>query len=97
MNAQAYDLVVELRAILGTLPGATAIGLHASETWTIVLITTSSDEAVTALGEALGLGAAEVARGVGGWWRRATSERDRGALRVVVTGPHHVGLPPRDR
>jgi hypothetical protein len=61
MNACAYDLVVELRAIFGTLPGATSIGLHASERWTLVLITTSSDEAVTALGAELGLGATEIA------------------------------------
>lgn len=97
MNTRASDLVAELRAILATLPGATSIGLHASETWTLVLITTSSDEVATALSEELGLGATEIARGVGRWWRRATSEGDQGALRIVVTGPHHLGLLPRDR
>ena len=55
MNTRAHDLTVLLRGILGTLPGATSIGLHASERWAFVLITAASDEAVVALGEALGL------------------------------------------
>ncbi len=96
MNARAHDLTVTLRAILATLPGAISIGLHASEAWAIVLITVSSDEAVIVLGEELGLGATEVTIAEGRWWRRATSERDQGALRIVVAGPHHKGPPPRE-
>ena len=94
MNARADDLVRELRTLLGTLPGATTLSLHVSKTWTLVLIATASDAAVPALGEALGLGAAEVARGVGGWWRRAAAARDQGTLSIVVAGPHHRGRPP---
>ena len=96
MNARAYRLAVRLRAILDTLPGATSIGLHAMEAWTLVLITASSDEAVIALSEELGLGAAEVTTTARRWRRRASSERDHGALRVVVAGPDHMGLPPRE-
>jgi hypothetical protein len=95
MNARAHDLTVTLRAILGMLPGATSIGLHAGEAWAIVLITTSSDEAVIALSEDLGLGEVEIGMRDGRWWRRASSERDHGRLRVVVTGPHHVSSPPQ--
>jgi hypothetical protein len=46
MNARAYDLVLQLRAILHSLPGATSIALHASEVWTLTLITTLSDGAI---------------------------------------------------
>jgi hypothetical protein len=95
MNAQAVDLVSTLRAVLATLPGATAISIHASTAWTLVLVTAGSDEAVGTLGEALGLGAPEVRIGSGRWWRRATAERDAGALRVDVVGPHHLSAPPR--
>lgn len=94
MNTRAYNFVVGLRAVLSTLPGATAISLHGGERWTLVLITVSSDGAVIALGEDLGLGEAEIRTAVGRWWRRATSERDHGALRVEVAGPHHMGRPP---
>jgi hypothetical protein len=96
MNDRAYDLTVTLRAILGTLPGATSISLHAFGGWAIVLITASSDEVVTTLGEELGLGASEVKRANGRWWRRVASEREQGSLRVEVAGPHHMGPPPRD-
>jgi hypothetical protein len=94
MNARAYQLTVTLHAILATLPGATAISIHASTTWTLVLITASSDEAVSMLSEELGLSAPEVRIAVGRWWRRATAERDARALRVEVAGPHHPGAPP---
>jgi hypothetical protein len=94
MNAYAFDLAVMLRAILATLPGATAISIHASTAWTLVLITAASDEAVDTLGETLGLEAPEVRIGVGRWWRRATTEHDGGTLRVDVVGPHHLGAPP---
>ncbi|MBN1917458.1 MAG: hypothetical protein JW889_06075 [Verrucomicrobia bacterium] len=95
MNVRAHDLTVLLRAILGTLPGATSIGIHASEHWAFVLITVSSDEAVVALGEALGL-ACDVRIGKRRWWRRATSEAEQGRLQIVVAGPPHAGQPPRD-
>jgi hypothetical protein len=99
MNARVYYLTSTLRAILSTLPGATSISLHTTETWTLLVITTSSDEAVSALGEALGLVATEVRDGGSGadrWWRRVMEERDQDALRVAVVGPHHRGRPPRD-
>jgi hypothetical protein len=93
MNARAHDLTVLLRGILGTLPGATSIGVHASERWAFVLITAASDEAVVALGEALGL-ACDVRIGKRRWWRRATSEGEQGMLHIVVAGPAHKGQPP---
>src|SRR5689334_17250565 len=95
MNTRAHDLTVTLRAILGTLPGASSITLHAVEAWTIMLITMSSDEAMISLSEELGLGEVEMIRTAEDrWWRRASSERDQGRLRVVVTGPHHMSSPP---
>lgn len=57
MNARTSEFVVALRALLITLPGASAISLQASEFRTLVVITAESDEAVRALGAALGLGA----------------------------------------
>ena len=92
MNTRAYNLEAELRAILETLPGANSIGLHLMKTCTFILITTSSDEAVIPLRKELGLGRAEVHASSRGWRRRASSER--GAFRVVVTGPNHKGAPP---
>lgn len=96
MNARAHDLVLTLRAILATLPGASAIGLHASERWALVWITADSDEAVSELGEALGLGEPEITKTAERWWRRAAAERDGGALRVAVIGPRHRNPPPPD-
>ncbi len=93
MNAHAYHLVVALRAVLAGLPGATGISIHASSVWTLVWITAASDEAVSSLGEALGLSTPEIRGTAGRWWHRATAERD-GRLRVEVTGPHHTGVPP---
>lgn len=92
MNTRAYNLETELRAILDTLPGANSIELHLMKTCTFILITTSSDEAVIPLSEELGLGRAEVYAASKRWRRRASSER--GAFRVVVTGPTHRGAPP---
>lgn len=94
MNAQAQYLVVMLRAVLATLPGAIAISIHASPTWTLALISAASDEAVGELARALGLGVPEVRIGSGRWWHRATAERDDEPLRVDVVGPHHLGAPP---
>jgi hypothetical protein len=96
MNARAQELVVGLRAILATLPGASALGFHASEIWTLVVITADSDEAVSGLGTALGLSGPEIRKTAERWWRRATAERDHGALRVVVVGPRHRNPPPPD-
>ena len=96
MNARAHDLTVLLRGILGTLPGARSISVHASARWVFVLITTTSDEAVGALGEALGL-ACDVRIGKRWWWRRAMAEGEQGLLRIVVAGPAHKGqAPPGD-
>lgn len=95
MNTRAHDLAVLLRGVLGGLPGATSIGLHASERWAFVQITAASDEAVSALGEALGL-ACDVSSGPRRWWRRARSESEgeQGMLHMVVAGPAHEGPPP---
>jgi len=95
MNVRADDLMVTLRALLGMLPGASSLSIHGAETWALVLIMTSSDEAVIALGEDLELGEVEIRIGEGRWWRRACSKRDQGRLRVVVVGPHHEGPPPQ--
>lgn len=96
MNARASDLVVALRALLVTLPGATAISLHASEIWTLVVITAESDEGMRTLGATLGLSAPEIMKTAEHWWLRAAAERDLGALRVAVLGPRHRNPPPPD-
>lgn len=93
MNARVYQIVSALRVLLDTLPDATSIGLHAMETWTLVLITVVSDEAVRVLGAALELGAVELRRSDTRWWYCATAEYEGGALRVTVTGPPHKGSP----
>src|SRR5262245_57392868 len=95
MNVRAHDLTVLLRALLRSLPGATSMYVHASEKWALVLITVSSDEAVLALSEDLEL-ECDITIGKQRWWRRATSERDQGTLRVEVAGPPHQGRPPGD-
>ncbi|HWO18428.1 MAG TPA: hypothetical protein VNO30_06615 [Kofleriaceae bacterium] len=95
MNAQAHLLVATLRAVVAGLPGDTAASIHTSPRWTLVWITATSDEAVSSLGAALGLGAPEIRGAAGRWWFRATAERNQGALRVEVTGPHHTGVSPR--
>jgi hypothetical protein len=77
------------------LPGATSLSVHGAETWALVLIMTSSDDAVIALSEDLELREVEIGIGEGRWWRRASSERDQGRLRVVVAGPHHESAPPQ--
>ena len=94
MNVRADDLMVTLRALLGGLPGGTSLSVHGAETWALVLIMTSSDDAVIALSEDLELGEVEIRIGKGRWWRRACSKRDQGRLRMVVAGPHHDGAPP---
>lgn len=95
MNERAHNLMVRLRTNLDMLPGASSIGLHAFERWSLGLITASSNEAVIALANELGLGAIEVRINPGRWWYRAASERDRGAVRLEVAGPHHLGAPRR--
>lgn len=95
MNARAHELVGTLLDLLGELGGADALSVHARKAWVLVLITARSDEAVIALSEELGLGETGVAIARGQWWRRASSEGKQGALRVVVTGPHHAGSPPQ--
>jgi hypothetical protein len=95
MNLRADDLMVTLRGLLGMLPGATSLSVHGAETWALVLILTSSDEAVIALNEDLELGEVKIRNGEGRWWRRACSTRDQGRFRVVVVGPHHEGPPPQ--
>jgi hypothetical protein len=94
MNARASALVAALRALLATLPGASAISLHVSELWTLVVITAESDEAVRALGAMLELGAPAIRTTAEHWWLRAAAERDLGALRVTVLGPRHRNPPP---
>jgi hypothetical protein len=96
MNARAVQIIGALRALLGTLPGATSVGLHAMETWTLLLITAASDEAVSVLGASLELGPVELRRNDTRWWYCATAEYECGALRVSVNGPPHTGTPPKD-
>jgi hypothetical protein len=98
MNARAFELVDELRTILTTLPGASALNVDVSETWALVAITAESDEAVRTLGTTLGLGAPAIRKTKARWWRYATAERHRGALRVEVKvlGPRHQNPPPPD-
>jgi len=95
MNVRAHDLTVLLHALLSSLPGATAMCIHASERWALVLITASSDEAVLALSEDLEL-ECDIRIGEQRWWRCAASERDQGTLRIEVAGPPHQGRPPGD-
>lgn len=94
MNTRARDLVVLLRGILGMLPGATSIGLHASERWAFVMITAASDEAVETLGELLGL-TSDVRIGKRRWWCRATGVDAQDLVQIVIAGPAHKGAPPR--
>jgi hypothetical protein len=98
MNARAFELVDALLAILTTLPGASALNVDASEIWAFVVITAESDEAVRALGTALGLGAPAVRGTARLWWRYAAAERRHGALHVEVKvlGPRHRNPPPPD-
>ena len=96
MNARASELVTALRALLATLPGASALSLHASQRSTFVVITVETDEAVRALGAGLGLEPPERRTTAEYWWRRATAERDRGALRIDVIGPRHRHPAPPD-
>ena len=96
MNARASELVTALRALLVALPGASALSLHALERWTFVVITVDTDEAVRALGATLGLDAPELRKTAEHWWRRATAEYDRGALRLDVIGPRHRNPAPPD-
>jgi hypothetical protein len=96
MNARASKFVTALRALLATLPGANALSLHASERWTFVVITVDTDEAVRALGAALELEPPELRATAEHWWRRATAERDHGALRIDVIGPRHRPPAPPD-
>lgn len=91
MTPQADLLVVMLHAILAGLPGSVAISIHASPTWTLVLINAVSDEAVGELAGALGLGAREARFGIGHWWYRASADRDDETLRITVVGPNHRG------
>jgi len=94
VNARAHDLVATQRDILGMLPGATAISFHSFTAWTYILIAASTDAAVRALGQELGLGAPEIRAVRTTWWLRAMSEPGRGEVRVEVAGPHHQGPPP---
>ena len=94
MNARAHHLADTLLDTLGGLPGANAISVHARKAWTIILITASSDEAVIALAKELKLGETEVRSSANRWWRGASSDGRRGALRMAVAGPHHLGPPP---
>ena len=94
MNTRAHDIPVLLRGLLTSLPGTDSISLHRSWRWAFVLIMVSSDEAVFALGEDLGLTySIKVEREQ--WQHRMTSEQDSGTLRIDVVGPPHPGRPPR--
>jgi hypothetical protein len=94
MNARADDLVVTLLDVLGRYPEATGLSVHALKAWAIVLIMASSDEAVNALNEQLGLAGprSRSSRVDGGEVRRRRVSRVPSAS--WSPGPHHVGPPP---
>ena len=92
----ADDLVVILRGLLGGLPGVTAMGFQTFNSWLVVVITVSSDEALIALGERLELSRSEVRVTKNQWWRSATSTSEQDMYRVAVSGPRHAGSPPGD-
>jgi hypothetical protein len=98
MNTRVRDLAVTLRGVLGMLPGATAITIHTFRAWTYILITASTDAAVRAISQDLGLGAPEIRRSRIIWWHRAMTvwEPGHGELRIEVAGPHHQGSPPAE-
>jgi len=93
VNTRAHDLVVTLRGVLGTLPGATGFNLYSFRAWTYLLIATSTDATVHALGHDLGLGRPEIRAARTAWWLRAMSEPGLGEVRIEVAGPHHQGPP----
>lgn len=93
MNPRAHHLALQLRACLNALAGAVSVSLHAQKEWEILLIMTSSDEAVPALGEHLGLSYA-IRLEEGRWRHVAIGEHrdpDGGVLTCEVAGPHHWG------
>lgn len=90
----AGRLVADLRNIVACrLPGASGFSFHPFETWSSLYITVSTDEAVTKLGGALGLGAQERRAVEGQWWYRAASPHD---LDITVVGPLHKQPPAGD-
>lgn len=97
MNERARDLAVVLRGVLGMLPGATAIGLHAAGASAYLLVLTSTNAAVQTLGHDLALAAPELRCTQAAWWLRARSEAafGQGALSVEVVGPHRRPAPSR--
>lgn len=96
MNARALELVAALRAQLATLPGISALSVHVSPRWTFVAITVGTDDAVRTLGATLRLEAPTIRKTPEFWWRRATAERNDGALRVDVIGPRQRHPAPPD-
>lgn len=97
MNPRAHELALRLRACLGSLPGAVSVSLHAQKGWAILVITASSDEAVCALGEYLGLSNG-LRHEEGRWWRIAEGQHvdpEGVELRCEVSGPRHLGSLPR--
>ncbi|HWO24619.1 MAG TPA: hypothetical protein VNO30_38015 [Kofleriaceae bacterium] len=101
MNTRVRGLAVTLFGILGMLPGATAITVHAFGAWTYILITASTDAAVRAISHDLGLGAPQIRRSRMNqiiWWHRAITvwAPGHGEIRIEVAGPHHQGSPPAE-
>lgn len=97
MKPIAHQLALRLRACLASLPGAASVSLHAQERWAILVIIASSDDAVCALGEHLGLSNG-LRHEEGRWWRTAEGTHVEQAgleLRCSVSGPRHEGPLPR--
>jgi hypothetical protein len=96
----ALDLVAALHGILGELVGASGVSIHAMKAWTVVLVTAVTDDSARALGAVLGLGAPKYRTatdhrtGTQRCWVFASTDLDRGAVRVQVVGPSHAGPPP---
>lgn len=106
MNARADYLSNMFRNELASLSGAASMSFHAQQRWGLFLIMAASDEAVTSLGQELGLAlnikhekeqegeeGMESAAGAGSWWRHIAVGM-RGELRCEVHGPRHPGQPP---
>jgi len=88
MNEHGRDLMRRMLSCFGMVPGATSMSLTASERWAVLLVRTTSDEAVVALSKRFGL-TCNVRIDTQKWWHRATGEAEQGLLQIVIAGPPH--------
>ncbi len=85
--SRARALVASLRGILGTLPGATAIGLHTGRLWALVEIYAATEEDALVLAADLEMGTPGYVASMGRRWLRASSTLTDGTT-ITVVGPH---------